>query len=224
MVAGGFAVAGQRIAEIEAHIGALREGAGIGSEFHWADYRGGDRRAAYEALVRFAFQLVERKHAALHVIIPKFKGYRHKGKPGENRDTSVSRMYYQLCLHRVARYYGQSRAIQIRLDAGNDCRDVCNMRNELCADAFKRYDTKPNCVRSITPVCSSKSGIVQMADVIMGAIAAKRNGVNHAAAPKRELADLVLEVSGHPSWDVSTRSDARFLTVWNHQTKGGGSS
>jgi hypothetical protein len=221
MVAGGFAVAGNRIAEVEAKIAQLRHAGGIKSEFHWADYRGGNRRAAYEALIEYGFDLIRKQQAALHIIIAKFDGYDHKAKEGENRETSVNRMYFQLCLHRVARFYGPARAIHIRLDEGNDSLDVCAMRNQLCAAAYKTYRKPavlPNCIRSIEPTKSVNSGIIQMADVIIGAVSAKRNGVVHTTA-KGELADFVLRASGRPDWAKDTPFSARFLTVWHHVTK-----
>ncbi len=219
MVAGGFAVAGNRISEIEDYIANLRDDAGIRSEFHWSAYRGGAKRDAYEKLVKYGFDLVNKRQAALHVIIAPFKGYDHKAVEGENKDTSVNRMYYQLFLHRLARFYGNRRAIHVRLDAGNDCADICSMRNQLCADAYKKYSTKPNCVRSIEPVNSKHVGIVQLADVVLGAIAAKQNNIQHTS-PKGALADFVLQASGRHSWGVNTPANARFLTVWHHVTAG----
>lgn len=219
MVAGGFAVAGSRINEIEDRVATLREEAGIRSEFHWSEYRGGKRKEAYEGLVKYAFELVNQRKAALHIIIAKFDGYNHKAVKGETRDTSVNRMYFQLLLHRIAKFYGQSRAIHVRLDAGNDCADICAMRNQLCAKAYMTFATQPNCVRSIEPVSSHRVGIVQMADVIVGAIAAKRNSVVHTS-PKGDLADFVLRASGRNSWDTDTASSARFLTVWQHRSSG----
>jgi hypothetical protein len=214
MVAGGFAVAGMRISEIEDEIALLRDDAGIKSEFHWSDYRGGAKREAYERLVRYGFALINQRRAALHIIVAKFDGYNHKAKTGEGRETSVNRMYDQLLLHRLAQYYGQSRAIHVRLDAGNDSKDICQMRNQLCAAAYRKYKTRPNCIRSIEPVQSHRSGIVQMADVIVGAIAAKRNSVVHTS-PKGGLADFVLKASGRSTWSASTPKNARFLTLWN---------
>lgn len=217
MIAGGFAVAGNRINEIEDTIAVLRDDAGIKSEFHWSAYRGGRRQEGYENLVKYAFLVNERK-AALHIIIAKFDEFNHKAKEGENKDTSVNKMYFQLLLHRVARYYGKSRAIHVRLDAGNDSRDICTLRGAVCAKAYKSYQTKPNCVRSIEPVCSKRVGLVQMADVLVGAIAAKRNDVKHTS-PKGDLADFVLKASGRHSWNIDTAFNARFLTVWHHTPK-----
>lgn len=221
MVAGGFAVSGNRINEIEDRIASIRDDAGIKSEFHWADYRGGKRKDAYESLVRYGFDLINKRQAAFHVIIAKFEGYNHRKNDGENHDTSVNRMYYQLFLHRIAKFYGAKRQIHVRLDAGNDSSDICKMRNQLCADAYKKYNTAPNCIRSIEPVQSINVGIVQMADVIIGAIAAKRNGVFHTS-PKGDLADFVLRSSGRHSWSTDTAYNARFLTVWHHTTKQAG--
>lgn len=221
MVAGGFAVSGNRIHQIEDKIATLRDDAGITSEFHWADYRGGRKREAYEELVRYAFELVNKRHAALHIIIAKFAGYQHKRTKGENKDTSINRMYYQLCLHRLARYYGKKRAIHVRLDAGNDSNDICKMRNQLCADAYKSLGTMPNCIRSIEPAESANVGLIQMADVIVGAVAAKQNKVQHTS-PKGALADHVLRCSGRHSWEANTPMTARFLTVWHHVSAGAG--
>lgn len=220
MVAGGFAVAGNRIQEIEDKIAQLRGSSGIQSEFHWSDYRGGKRRQGYFALVDYGFELVEQHKAALHLIVSPFKGYNHKAKKGENRDTSVNRMYYQVCLHRLAGFYGKRRAIHVRLDAGNDCADICAMREQLCAAAYKTHHTRPNCIRSIEPVNSEKSGIVQMVDVIIGGIAAKKNGIVHTS-PKGELTDYILARSGRQSWDTETPREARFLTVWHFKGKKG---
>jgi len=110
---------GNRIAEIEDQIAALREDAGIRSEFHWSEYRGGAKRPGYEALVRFGFDLVNKRRAHFHVLIVPFKHHNHQAVEGENNDTSINRMYYQLFLPRLARFNGKTRAIHIRLDAGN---------------------------------------------------------------------------------------------------------
>lgn len=213
MVAGGFAISSHRIQEIEGKVAMLRRLTGV-SEFHWSQYSGGATRVGYEALIEYAFELVRNGNAAFHTIICPFKGYRHRAKPGQNRDTSVNKMYFQLLLHRVARLYGGNRHIHVRLDGGSDSNDICEMRNELCAKAYHKYKTKPNCVRSLQSMPSHTSGIIQMADVVLGGIAAKRNGFVHKTE-KGPLANLILERSGHPAWDIDTHRDARKLTVWN---------
>lgn len=216
MVAGGFAIAGNRLVEVEDHIATLRDDFGIRSEFHWADYRGGRRKQAYEALIEYGFDLVAKRKAALHVIISPFKRFDHKREKGQNKDTSINKMYYQLCLHRLCRFYGKSRAIHIRLDAGNDSDDICLMRNPLSAAAYSKYNTLPNCVRSIEPVNSELVGGVQLADVMVGAIAAHMNHDGYLShSPKKKLADFVLQTSGRSSWKTNTPKASKFMTIWH---------
>lgn len=214
MVAGGFAVAEARRQEIEACIREIAERPGI-SAFHWSEYRGGGRREAYEELVRYAFELVRAKQAAFHVLIARFRDFAHR-LDGGSPETSVNRMHFQLSLHRIARFYGKYRAIHLRPDRGNDSRELPQYRDALCAAAFKKYGALPNCVRSIHPRPSTEEPIIQMADVLIGAIAASRN--QRVLKPaKRDLAAHVLSQSGRSCWSHDTPKSARFLTVWNFQ-------
>lgn len=217
MVLGGVAIAGHRISEVEQAIADIREEAKIKSEFHWKEYRGGARRAAYQKLCRYGFSLIHERKAELHVIITDFTEFNHRKEKNQTKDASINKIYWQLCLHRLARFYGKKRAIHIRLDAGDDCADICKMRNQLCAAAFRTYSTKPNCIRSIEPISSERSGIIQLADVLIGGIASKMNK-NPENTEKGRLAEFIRQISGRHSWEGSTPKDARLLTVWHHET------
>ena len=219
MVAGGFAISGHRIREIEDAIGSMRERARITSQFHWSEYRGGDRRSAYEELIDYGFQLVWTKKAALHIITADFSQFNHKRVPGENKDASVNKMYWQLCLHRLGRLYGRKCAIHVRLDIGNDSKDICKMREPLCAAAYNQYGARPNSIRSIESLNSVRSGVLQMCDVFMGGIASQLNG-NRRDTDKGLLAEHIRRKSGRQNWQGSTPKSESFLTLWHHQKIG----
>jgi len=61
MIAGGLAVAGNRLTEIEDKIAAIREDAGITCEFHRSAYRGGRKQNAYENLVKYGSDSVNKR-------------------------------------------------------------------------------------------------------------------------------------------------------------------
>jgi hypothetical protein len=213
MVLGGFAVGGSKIGQIERDIAAIRSSAGIRSEFHWNSYRGGNRQSSYENLISYGFDLITQGSAHLHIMIADFHQFDHRMAEDQNRDTSVNKLYYQLCLHRLARFYGKRRAVHVRLDAGNDSEEICERRQPLCIDAVRKYDCRPRAFRSVEPVNSVNSGVVQMADVILGGIASnKNNGITDTA--KGRLSEYILGVSGRPDWG-DTHHSARQLTVWN---------
>lgn len=220
MVAGGLFIRTERYHEIEAKIQAIKDAACIRGEMQWKKYRGGARRAAYESLVDLAFLLLKEKQAALHVIICHFASFDHRREPGAGRETSVNRMYYQLAVHRICRYYGKKCAIHIYPDHGDDSADLPSFRTRMCASAYTKHGTKPNCIRAIHPQRSEAHGILQMVDVVIGGIAAKRNG-RKLVRPKASLADYILEKSGHADWatDTSRWWASSFFTVWNFKGK-----
>jgi hypothetical protein len=214
MVAGGVAFRPARYHEISGEIQKIKCAAGIKSEMKWSKYRGGRRQAAYEGLVDLFYLLTKEKMAAFHCIIAEFGAFAHKSYEGGTPESSVSRMYFQLCLHRLCQFYGPSLAIEVFPDNGNDSRELPSFRGAICAQAYNRYSTRPNCLRSIQPQDSELHNALQMADVIVGAIAAKRNR-RELVPHKADLAEYVLEKSGLASWEIDTPASARFFTVWN---------
>lgn len=218
MVVGGIAIRTTRYKDIEADIQKIKSAAGIKSEMKWSKYRGGARRVAYQAMVDLFFALIENRHAAFHCLIANFGDFTHGFVPDGSPDQSVSRMYYQLLLHRPARYYGKACRIMVYPDKGQDSSQLQNFRRPLCFDAYQRYETAVGCVSAIQPQDSEMHGLLQMVDIIVGAISYQRNE-RHArercAASKRMLAAYVLEKSKRPDWTTDTAATERFFTIWN---------
>ncbi|WP_185804606.1 DUF3800 domain-containing protein [Pontivivens nitratireducens] len=216
MVLGGLAVSGHRQQEIEDYIADIRERGGIRREFHWKEYRGGAKRVPYEELIEYVFDLVHKNYAELFVISCDFREFDHKREPEQTRDTSVNKIYWSLFEYRLAAFYGKKREIHIRLDAGNDCKDICNMRNQLCAKAYRKHGAMPNCFRTIEPMDSKASGLIQAADLIVGGIASQLNS-NRTDTEKGRLAEFIRRLSGRHDWRDETPRTARSINVWNYK-------
>lgn len=218
MVVGGLVVAPQRLSEINSTIEGIKASAGIVGEVKWKKYKGGAKRAAYFALVDYAALLLREGQAHIHVLLCHFSEFDHKIAGPGNPEKSVNRMYFQLLWHRLCRFYGQSCALHFFPDAGADSAEIVSFREVICARAYKKYRTKPNCLRSIHPQPSDKHPVIQLMDVVVGAAAAKRES-RLLSAHKQELADYVTKTL-HPSgWHTDTPSNARRFTVWNFKHK-----
>lgn len=213
MVAGGLALRRARYAEFESAAQDIKRVHGITREMKWSEYKGGAKRAPYEAMVELLFAWADSHHAAYHCLIAKFDEFTHRLDPGDSEDTSVNRMYFQLLQHRVCRFYGRKCSIAVFPDVGNDSSDIPLLRNELCAAAYKRYRARPNCVREIAPQHSHHHNVLQAVDIVTGAIAAKCNA--RAGGHKAELAEYVLNRSGRRTWLANTAWTERKFTVWN---------
>lgn len=214
MVVGGAALRQDRVKEINNTIDALKAKVGAVGELKWKKYRGGNRRALHEGLVDYSALLIREQQMHLHFVVCRFSEFDHKISGPGTPEKSVNRMYFQLFLHRVCRFYGKSCAIYAFPDAGNDSSEIVGFREVVCARAYNTHKTRPNCLRSIQPQDSRLHPIMQMVDVLVGAVAAKRE--NRALSDhKAALADYV-QAKLHPEgWQTDTARDARALTVWN---------
>jgi Protein of unknown function (DUF3800) len=216
MVAGGVAFQTRRYTDISAAIQGIKNAASIKSEMKWAKFRGGERSRAYEGIVDLFFSLIEQNQIHFHCIIAEFGAFSHGAFEGASPESSVSRMYYQLLVHRVCRYYAKKCYIWVYPDQGNDSRDLLGYGGMINLAANKKYRVEHRLV-SIEQSNSARCNLLQMVDIIIGGIAHLRNfpvttgGTGHKIA----LARYILKKSGLPAWDIDTGRRARRLTVWN---------
>lgn len=216
MVATGVALRAERASEVRGLIREAKQRGGIIGEMKWSKYRGGHRRVGYEAVVDLLFKLVAENSAHFHVFISEFSAFSHKDDlvPDGSPEKSVNKMYFQLCVHRLCKFYGQKCEIHVFPDKGNDSDELPAFREVICARGYNKYSTKPNCLRQILPLDSESHEIIQMVDVVTGAIAAHRNS-RQLSSPKAELRDYVLAASKRISWAQNTPFLAKRFTVWN---------
>ena len=92
------------------------------------------------------------------------------------------------------------------------------MLNASCA---RDHGVSGNPIKELISANSHDEVMLQINDVILGAICAVKNGKHILASTrqaKRDLGALVLQKSGLPSFDINTpRSNSRF-SVWNFQS------
>jgi hypothetical protein len=216
MVAGGVAFQTRRYADISAAIQGIKNAASIKSEMKWAKFRGGERTKAYEGVVDLFFSLIEQNQVHFHCIIAEFGEFSHGAFEGESPESSVNRMYYQLLVHRICRYYAPKCFIWAYPDQGNDSRELLGRSGAINLAANKRYRVQHKLV-SIEQSDSARCNLLQMVDVIIGGIAHLRNfpTASTGGGYKAALARYILKKSGRNGWGTDTGPKVRRLTVWN---------
>lgn len=218
MVVDGVAYQARRYADIAVAVQGIKDAAGIRSEMKWAKFRGGERTKAYEAIVDLFFSLVEQNHMHFHCIVAEFGKFSHGAFRGGGPDSSVNRMYFQLLVHRVCRYYSSKCNIYVYPDHGSDSKELQEFHGAINLAAYNRYRV-PHRLVTIEQTDSSICNVIQMVDVIIGGIAHMRNFLS---APKigedsykAALARYILKKSKVSTWAVDSGPKTRKLTVWN---------
>jgi hypothetical protein len=213
-VVGGVAVKAHMVESLNSQIQSLKDEIGMKSEFKWSEYRGGRKIATYLALVDLFYQAIQRDDLHFHAMIVDFEKFDHHRKGRGAPHLSINKMYYQLMLHEVCRRYGEKWRIVMFPDHGPDSDEIGKFRNGICANAYKKYNAKPNCLREIHPTPSKRINLLQMTDVIIGALAAQRE--NRAVkAVKADLRRYVMAKSHVQDLSIDTRRDERQFSIWN---------
>jgi hypothetical protein len=160
-------------------------------------------------------QLVTEGKVHLHLRFAPFKQYTHPG-PRRIYDT-VSKMYYQLLLHRALNHYGTKYRLFIRPDDGACTSELEKFVDALHADGAVKYKSAPDCIHSIVCLDSKREPLLQFLDVSLGALTAYRNGRHlrpETRDAKRLLAEHAYATCGIP--DLTKNSSERMkVSIWN---------
>jgi len=213
MAVGGLAIVRGRIANVVADLREIDGENGIISEVKWTTAK--KRRVSVHSLyAEYLARLIRAGHAHLHIRFAPFNEYDHRNSGPRGRIDTVSKMYYQLLLHRAAAFYGRKCAVYVHPDNGDCTSYLPLMRDQLCAAAYQTKRCLPNCVRAIEPRDSAREPMLQLLDVTLGAFAALRNG-RALGETKQLLAEHVLDLHGAPDIAKSSPKTDRRFNLWN---------
>ena len=217
MAVGGVAVGRDTLGTLVKDLLAINELKRARGEIKWGNTRerGVEVRKAY---VDYFMKKIESNHLHFHIRFSPTNEYDHAGHRREF-DT-VSKMFYQLLLHRPVRYYGKTCTIRIRPDDGECTRLLPNFTNALNFDGQLTYDANPDCVHSIVPQNSRHQPILHLLDVMVGALTAYRNGrhlLGTVGEPKQTLAQYAFDAFGKKDLKVNkvNRDEGNKISVWN---------
>jgi hypothetical protein len=218
MAVAGLAVPNYEMSAIIADLTAIKADKRGPTETKWSTVKT-RRDSAHNAFADYWAEGIARKRFHFHIRFAPFDQYDHKLSGPNKRSDTVSKMHFQLLLHRAVRYYGRRYKLRIRPDNGDCTKDLKAQIEKLHRWSQENHDCAPDCVESIEPRDSRKELLLQLLDVPLGALTALRNDRN-LIGPKRELADYVK--AKHPALDLTKSTDIRAMVfnVWNVKPSG----
>jgi hypothetical protein len=175
---------------------------------------------AYTDLVDVYFDFVQRKAITFHVTTFDNHRWDHKRFNENDSDIGVSKLYYQMLLHQIIGWYGDLATLYICLDRRLSTTPLDKLHRVLNAGANKDYKLSFGPVRVLTAKDSKKEDILQINDVILGAVGSYKNERHlHVIArrAKVQLAEYVFSKSGLRSYEIDSPKSKRDFTLWNRQ-------
>lgn len=218
-VVGGICIHKNSISEVHDAIREYRKTANMNAELKWTKITN-QKVEEYQELVDYFFALNSTNRAHFYAIIFDSHQWDHKSYNASDADVGLSKLYYQLTLHRFVKTCGRDpgHTLAICVDHRNSSTSLIDLKNMINAGARKSLGIDHYPVKQLVPFDSKKDDILQLNDVILGAVCAARNGKHLLPATrkaKREIAASVLKKSGLDSYEQDTPRDNFRFSIWN---------
>ena len=219
MCVGGIVILEERLDEVRAGIARIKAAAGINSEVKWTNLRAHTLRH-YKLMVEYFFTLIRTKQIHFHAVIVDFHQFNHKANGG--RENSVSRMLFQLSLHTGCFRYGHRADLHLFPDSGDHANILRKHRYHLNNASRKAMPegrgSAERPVVLIRPTDSASELMLQLNDLILGAISYRRNERwtrPGASRHKRLLSRAVAEYLDATTFHYNPKLFGRRFTIWN---------
>lgn len=216
-VVGGSIVERKWLSTIYDAIHSVRERHDIWGELKWTKVS--ERMfPAYRDLVDVYFEFVDAGRLQFRATTFDNGKWDHVNYNNGDPDIGLSKLYFHMLLHQFVGDHGDVAGLFICMDRRNSSTPFEDLRRMLNNAAARDYKLTFGPVRVLTARDSKKDDMLQMNDVILGAIAARKNDRLDrpgARAAKKELADYVFTRSGLASLAVDTPKNETAFRLWN---------
>ncbi len=216
-VVGAICLRSDVIPQVHASIDKFREKHGMRHELKWSKITD-HKHEEYKSLVDYFFALNNQNILQFHSIIFDNHAANHKRYNEGDADKALSKLYYQLMVHRFGRNCGPDGDLCVCVDRRNSSTSLEDLRRMANAAIARDFGVGGTPIKQVVPLDSRSDDILQINDVILGAVCAARNG-RHLLADgresKRDIAATVLQKSGLGTFEKDSPRNIHRFTVWN---------
>lgn len=220
MVIGGIILEESHVKAFENTMTKYRQETNVTQELKWSKISASYLNK-YKRFVDYFFALINNDKIHFKCIIVDTHQIQHKKYSGGDKELSFYKMYYQLLLHKfLVKYYrdeDKSKFI-ICMDNRTSSYSLTEFRDILNRGFVKKTDIQYHPVANVEARDSKKSEVIQINDLILGAIGFQKNGihlVDGSSAPKKELAKYISNGAGMADLTKNTSWGQHRFEIWN---------
>ena len=208
-----------RVADFAGTIQAFRHEQGMFAELKWTRVSS-QKLPQYRRFVEYFFALNNTNRLQFHCIIIDNHLVDHRRFSHGDKELGFYKFYYQFLLHRFgALCVKQPDArFMVHLDDRTSRYSLATLKLILNRGGKKRYGIDCAPFVAVEPRDSKEVELLQVCDVLLGAIGFQKNGydlVAGAKASKVQLAQHVAQQAGLPDLKADTRRGQMRFTIWN---------
>ncbi len=219
MVFGGIIINAADEPHFEATMQKFRVETGMTGELKWAKVSNG-KRDEYSLLMDYFFALLNQDCVHYHSLIIDTHRVDHRRFNGGDHELGFYKFYFQLMLKFGRKYCanGQPISLHVRLDERCSKQSLTDIKRML-NHALRRktgHDTRP--YKSVEPRNSKTCDMIQIVDIITGAIGYCKNGFHllpGSNQAKCYLVDYIAQHAGVAELGRDTPQRINKFSIWN---------
>ncbi len=195
MAIGGLWVPSHRKADLTRELRALKKDHGIGGEVKWSK-TSTRMMPAYRAMVDFFFS----HDLAFRVILVGHDGLDYEKFHSEDEELGFYKFYYEMLVKWMQEPIPYLLLLDFKKNKGTD-------RYAVLRKCLERKSGNGATIRGVHVIDSRDSPLAQLADLLVGAVAASSCGIP-PGSPKADLADYIATCAGKTSLKIASSSPA----------------
>ena len=218
LILGGICAELEKIDEITSILSDVRRAHNTYGEVKWGKVSKGKYKF-YEDYVNVFFDLCTKDILHFHFLSVDTSTFNHKLHNGGSSELGFDKLIYQLLLHKFGAKYGKNNKIQVYLDERTTKNNPNQMADILNAGLNKKLKITTNPYTRITFQNSRTSEILQLNDLLIGAIGFRKNKrhlSNESAVHKKEFSEMILRKAMAIEHPIKINaSNASKFTSWD---------
>ncbi len=215
-VVGGICMHKSTVQTVYKTLSEYRELFNMKAELKWSKISD-QKETEYKWLVDYFFALNNSNKLHFHAIVFDSHAWNHQKYNEGEGDTGLSKLYYQLLLHKFICKCGSAGSLYACMDHRNSKTSLEELRRMLNAASVRDHGLNSP-LKQLVSKHSHDDDLLQLNDVILGAVCAVRNNKHLLAdyrKSKRLIAMDVLEKSGLQSYERDSPKEINRFTIWN---------
>lgn len=215
MVFGGIITTAKNVELFDKAMQLYREGQNMMAEIKWGKVS--DKKLnEYKALIDLFFSLND----ALHFKSIVFDTYLidYKTYSSGDKELGFYKFWYQFLLHSFGPYAKKEDRYLIFMDWRHSSYRLSDLKEVLNNGMRKKYGIREDIFRNIQPLDSKKSNMIQLVDVLMGAIGYQWNGCHTRTGARKAkilLSEYIAQKAGLISLAQQTPFSKRNFSIWH---------
>ncbi len=219
MALGGILITERRAMELEESVRKFRTECNMHAEMKWGKVSNG-KLPEYKKFLDLFFALNRSNFAHFHCMILDTSKFDHAAFNSGDREVGFYKFYYQLLLHCFGKKFAKipDARLLVRLDARTSSYPLEQLKSCLNSGMKKKFEIEAAPFHSVEPRDSRDVGLLQMVDILIGAVGYRKNGyhlIPSSSPAKINLTEYITQESGLRSLVYNTTKDVRRFTLWN---------